>query len=76
MIEGWWPTQSLSLAACLGALGMPIRTDVVLDERSGEELTTFYVGLQSLWNALTTDGLVSDWKSGRLETADPLHPFL
>lgn len=76
MIEGWWPTHSLSLAACLGALGMPIRTDVVLDERSGEELTTFYVGLQSLWNALTTDGLVSDWKSGRLETADPLHPFL
>lgn len=76
MIEGWWPTHSLGLAACLGALGMPIRTDVVLDERSGEEVTTLYVGLQSLWNNLGTDNLVTDWKSGRLETADPLHPFL
>ena len=76
MIEGWWPTHSLSLASCLGALGFPIRTDVVLDERSGEEVTTFYVGLQSLWNAMTTDGLNNDWHSGSLEQADPLHPFL
>jgi len=76
MIEGWWPTHSLGLAACLGALGMPIRTDVVLDERSGEEVTTFYVGLQSLWNNLGTDNLIAEWKSGRLEVADPLHPFL
>jgi len=76
MIEGWWPTHSLGLAACLGALGMPIRTDVVLDERSSEEVTTFYVGLQSLWNNLGTDSLIAEWKSGRLETADPLHPFL
>jgi hypothetical protein len=76
MIEGWWPTHSLGLAACLGALGMPVRTDVVLDERSGEEVTTLYVGLQSLWNGMSTDGLIGDWKSGRLESADPLHPFL
>ena len=76
MIEGWWPTHSLSLASCLGALGFPIRTDVVLDERSGEEVTTFYVGLQSLWNAMTTDGLNNDWHSGSLEQADPMHPFL
>jgi hypothetical protein len=76
MIEGWWPTHSLGLAACLGALGMPIRTDVVLDERSGEEVTTLNVGLQSLWNGMSTDGLIGDWKSGRLESADPLHPFL
>lgn len=76
MIEGWWPTHSLGLAACLGALGMPIRSDVVLDERSGEEVTTLYVGLQSLWNNLGTDSLIADWRSGRLEEADPLHPFL
>ena len=76
MIEGWWPTHSLSLASCLGALGFPIRTDVVLDERTGEEVTTFYVGLQSLWNSMTTDGLNNDWHSGSLEQADPLHPFL
>jgi hypothetical protein len=48
----------------------------VLDERSGDEVTTFYVGLQSLWNAMTTDGLNNDWHSGSLEQADPLHPFL
>ena len=76
MIEGWWPTHSLSLASCLGALGFPIRTDVVLDDRTGEEVTTFYVGLQSLWNSLTTDGLNNDWHSGSLDLADPLHPFL
>jgi hypothetical protein len=76
MIEGWWPTHSLSLASCLGALGFPIRTDVVLDERSGEEVTTFYVGLRSLWNSMATDALINDWHSGRLEQADPLHPFL
>ena len=76
MIEGWWPTHSLSQASCLGALGFPIRTDVVLDERSGEEVTTFYVGLRSLWNAMATDALINDWHSGRLEQADPLHPFL
>ena len=76
MIEGWWPTHSLSQASCLGALGFPIRTDVVLDERSGEEVTTFYMGLQSLWNSMATDALINDWHSGRLEQADPLHPFL
>lgn len=76
MIEGWWPTHSLSLASCLGALGFPIRTDVVLDERSGEEVTTLYVSLRSLWNAMTTDGLNNDWHSGSLEQADPQHPFL
>lgn len=76
MIEGWWPTHSMSLAACLGALGMPVRTDVVLDERTGQELVTFYVGLQSLWNELVTETLLQGWHSGRLEQADPLHPFL
>ena len=76
MIEGWWPTHSLSLASCLGALGFPIRTDVVLDERSGEEVTTFYVGFQSLWNSMNTDVLNNDWHSGKLEQADPQHPFL
>ena len=76
MIEGWWPTHSLSMASCLGALGFPIRTDLVLDERSGEEVTTFYMGLQSLWNSMATDALINDWHSGRLEQADPLHPFL
>jgi hypothetical protein len=75
MIEGWWPTHSLNMASCLGALGFPIRTDVVLDERSGEEVTTFYMGLQSLWNSMTTDALINDWHSGRLEQADPLHLF-
>jgi hypothetical protein len=76
MIEGWWPTHSMSLAACLGALGMPVRTDVVLDERTGQELVTFYVGLQSLWNELLTETLLQGWHSGQLEQADPLHPFL
>ena len=76
MIESWWPTQSLSIASCLGSLGFPVRTDMVLDERSGEEVTTFYVGLQSLWNSMTVDGLMSGWHSGSLQQADPLHPFL
>ena len=48
----------------------------MLDERSGEEVTTFYMGLQSLWNSMATDALINDWHSGRLEQADPLHPFL
>ncbi|WP_461785220.1 hypothetical protein [Prosthecobacter sp.] len=76
MIEGWWPTHNVNLAACLGALGMPVRTDIVFDERSGEEITTFYLGLQSLWNALHTDQLIQQWQSGELERADPLHAFL
>jgi len=76
MIESWWPTQSLSIASCLGSLGFPVRTDLVLDERSGEEVTTFYIGLQSLWNSLTVDGLMSGWHSSALQQADPLHPFL
>lgn len=76
MIEGWWPTHNLNLTACLGALGIPVRTDIVFDERSGDEITTFYLGLQSLWRALHTDQLIHQWISGELEHVDPLHPFL
>jgi hypothetical protein len=76
MIEAWWPTKSSTIAACLGALGIPIRTDLVFDERSGEDIATYYMGLRSLWNNSATEQLLSQWKKGKLGQTDPTHPFL
>lgn len=77
-MEGWIQTTNTKIAACLGALGIPIRTDVCQDERTGRHLTTFFCGLSSALPGMRheTEGVLRDWKSGALEKSDPWHPFL
>lgn len=76
-----WDTSNTKLAANLGALGFPIKTQIIRDDRSGKSETHFYIGDVSLYRpSLARDRLLKSWAAPkseeRLETQDPLHPFL
>ena len=76
-----WSTSNTKLAACLGGLGFSIRTSIMEDSRGGKVLTEFFVSENTPWYpGLTRKSLLQRWKStkpeDRLETLDPLHPFL
>ncbi len=78
MSSSSWSTSNTKEAACLGALNLPIRTQVTQDARSGKVLTQFFVGAQSVPGGPVyhRDYVLQNWKKGTLETEKPLHAFL
>lgn len=73
-----WHTLNTKIAAAFGALRMPIRTQVTQDERSGQVVTQFFVGQQSVGLTPPHDRalILYNWERGELQKSDPLHPFL
>lgn len=73
-----WQTQNTKEAACLGVLDLPIRTQRSVDEKTGREITQFFVGPQSVRRTppYHRDTVLQAWKKGTLEKTEPLHPFL
>jgi hypothetical protein len=75
-MEQWKQTRDTRVAAAFGTLGMPIRLTTTIIEATGQQRTTFHIGLSSLDGTFKTSPISRDWNSGKLETAQPTHPFL
>ena len=77
-MEGVWSgTTDTKLAACFATLGMPVRLEVVVDERRAWKDVRFHIGMTSThYPQFSTAVLRADLMSGALEKRDPCHPLL
>lgn len=78
-MEIWTATRDTRLASALGTLGVPIRLDSMIDERTGKSQTTFYLGMQSQDGGVfvpNTKALKDRYESKKLEAEEPEHPLL
>lgn len=82
---GWWPTTNTHLAAALSVIGLLVRTEAQLDERTGTETRRLFLSLEPADKAqrdrLTpeftrTRAIVRMIQDGTLEKRQPLHPTL
>lgn len=71
-----WSTSNTKLAAALGALLFPVRTQVYQDSRSGKVTTYFHVGDVSVDGNYQRAPLLDAWRKGDLAKEVPLHPLL
>lgn len=76
MSETWTSTLDTASAATFGTLGVPIRLETTLVEQTGQRTTRFHLAMASLDRRYDTRRIRAAFKSGRLETTDPGHPFL
>ncbi len=84
--ESWAPlsadapgkTLHTNLVASLSTLGIPVKTERVLDDRSGKSLLTYFLGVSGVvaGQAVRTRTLITTYKDGTLEKLDPKHPLL
>jgi len=78
-MEIWTATRDTRLAASLGTLGVPIRLDSMIDERTGRSQTTFYLGVSSADGGVfvpNTKALKDRYEKKELDTEEPEHPLL
>ena len=73
-METWTSTTKTILAAALGTLGIPIRLEKMLDEKSGTGRRDFFLGQQSFDGKYQTGPLKSQFESGALMRDQPEHP--
>jgi len=71
-----WHTSNTKLAAALGALTFPIRTQVYQDLRTGKVNTLFHVGDTSVNGRHHRASLLEAWRNGGLVESEPMHPLL
>lgn len=76
MVEMWKKTLDLRVAAAIAILDIPVRVTGTVDTRTGRRRGTYHMGLKSVDGEYVTAKVLADWKSGRLESATPDHPFL
>ena len=82
--QGWWPTTNTRLAAALSVLGLIVRTDAQVDERTGSETRRIYLSLEPADRAMhrgtghiiQTRRIVREINDGTLPRTDPTHPTL
>jgi hypothetical protein len=81
-MEQWTSTQDKRVAAALAALGVIVRLNTTLRERTGEQKTHFHLSLASAEGrgvarkVPDTRKLLRRFKTGELENAEPGHPLL
>ena len=75
-MEQWTSTLDMRVAAALAALGVIVRVNTTLRERTGEVTSRLHLSLASTDRKVNTKLLLAQFKSGRLEEADAGHPFL
>jgi hypothetical protein len=76
MPEFWTSTSKTILAAAIGTLGVPVRTERSLDERTGTARCDFFLGATCIENKVATSTIKSQYESGQLLREDPTHPVL
>lgn len=75
-MEIWTATKSLRVAAAFGTLGVPVRIERMLDERSGKSQISFYLGRSDLAGTFSTKEIKDLYESGELASSQPGHPLL
>lgn len=75
-MEIWTATRSLRVAAAFGTLGVPVRIERVLDERTGKANTTYYLGTTDVFKTLSTKTVKDRYESGELTREEPEHHLL
>lgn len=75
-MESWTSTTKTILAAALGTLGVPIRLERMLDERSGKRRRDFHLGYISTDGLVNSNHLKRQYESGELLRESPTHPLL
>lgn len=75
-MEIWASTHKTILAAALGTLGVPIRIEKSLDERTGKQSRVFHLGAESVDGKVSTSSIKSRFESGELFREDPGHPVV
>ena len=73
-METWTSTPKTILAAALGTLGVPIRLEKMLDEKTGTGRRDFFLGPQSLDGKYQTGSIKARFDSGELTRDVPDHP--
>jgi hypothetical protein len=85
MAEGWKAVKDTKVAAAWGSVLGMVRTEVVVDDLSGREMTDFYLPLVGLRPELKVSlerpfiekrSIWDCWKSGELARVDPWHPVV
>jgi len=74
-METWTSTTKTILAAALGTLGVPIRLEKMLDERSGKGRRDFFLGPASTDGKYQTGSLKSAFEKGTLLREQTDHPI-
>lgn len=75
-MEQWITTRDTRLAAGFGTIGMIVRVNNTLDERSGQELVRFSISLTDVDGKQKTGPMKAAYKSGAMEQKQPDHPLL
>lgn len=75
-MEQWITTRDTRLAAAFGTLGMIVRVNNTLDERSGNELVRFSISVTCVEGKLRTGQMKAALKSGAMEAKEPGNPML
>jgi hypothetical protein len=75
-MESWLSTSKTILAAALGTLGVPIKLERMLDERSGKTRRDFYLGPASADGRYQTASLRASFERGDLARDQPDHPLV
>lgn len=77
-MDGLWSgTTDTRLAAAFQVLGMPLKLEVIVDERNRWRDVRYHIGMSStLYPGLSTTTIRHDLKTGQLERTQPAHPFL
>lgn len=75
-MEIWTATKNLRIAAAFGTLGVPVRIERMVDERSGKAQTTYYLGTTDVFQQLSTKTVKDRYESGVLAKEEPSHPLL
>lgn len=75
-MEQWTTTEDTKLAAAFGTLGMPLRINRMLDEKSGRATCRFSIGLINVEGNYRTAQLRHALTTGQMEEKAPGHPLL
>jgi len=75
-MELWTSTQKTILAAAFGTLGVVVRKERALDERTGKTFRRFHLSDSCVENKIRTQSLKTEYESGRLLANHPDHPIL
>ncbi len=75
-MEIWTATKNMRVAAAFGTLGVPVRIDRMVDERSGKAQTTYYLGTRDVLGLVSTKAVKDRYESGELGRDDPGHHLL
>jgi len=69
-------TTDTRIATALGTMGVPCKLNTTLVEATATRETVFSMGSKSVCGRHDTRRILSDFRSGKLEQAEPAHAFL